>query len=99
VERKNCWEVMGCGREPNGGNVGESGVCPAAVHNEFDGVNKGKHGGRFCWAVTGTLCSGEVEGTCVRKLKNCLGCEFLKQVSNEESPFFILLPADARKTS
>ena len=82
---------MKCGREPGREDTSEFGVCPVALPNEFDGVNKGKHGGRFCWAVTGTFCHGEVQGTYARKLKDCLDCEFLKRVSNEESPFFILL--------
>jgi len=96
MERKNCWEVKKCGREPSGENVEKLGVCPAALPNEYNGVNKGKHAGRFCWAVAGTLCEGEVQGTYAKKLMGCLGCEFLKQVNEEEGRNFILTPQKAK---
>ncbi len=51
MKRKNCWEVKKCGRQPGGEKVDELGVCPAAVPNEYDGTNKGNHGGRFCWQL------------------------------------------------
>jgi len=92
VERKNCWEVMGCERQPGGRNAERLGVCPAAVPGQHDGVNKGKHGGRICWAVSGTLCGGEVQGTYAKKLMSCLNCKFLKQVNEEEGRDFILTP-------
>lgn len=88
---------MGCGRQPDGEKVKDLGVCPAALAREYDGVNKGKYGGRFCWVIAGTLCGGEVQGTYARKMKNCLGCKFLKQVDKDEERFFILTPTDAKK--
>ena len=63
VKKKNCWEYMQCGREPGGRNAPEAGGCPAAVDTTHDGINSGCCGGRFCWAVAGTLCSGEIQGT------------------------------------
>ena len=60
MKRKNCWEEMKCGRESGGKNADELGVCPAAIDKEFEGVNKGEKAGRFCWAVGGTFCKGEV---------------------------------------
>lgn len=94
MEQMNCWEVMKCGRQPGGENAKESGVCPAALSNEYNGVNKGKHGGRFCWVIAGTCCNGEVQGTYARKMKNCLNCKFFKQVSEEEDRFFKLTPSE-----
>jgi len=32
-ERRNCREVMKCGREPGGANAGELGVCPSRKTN------------------------------------------------------------------
>lgn len=93
MERKNCWEVIQCGRQPEGERVEELGPCTAAFPNEyFDGVNKGKHCGRFCWAVAGTLCGGKVQGTYVKKVMDCIGCKFLEQVHQDEGQNFILLP-------
>jgi hypothetical protein len=97
MERLNCWEVMGCGRQKGGENAKEFGVCPAALAGNYEGLNKGKHGGRFCWVVAGTLCGGEVQGTYARKMKNCLNCNYFKQVHQEEERFFILTPGDAQK--
>ena len=70
VKRKNCWEFMQCGREPGGENASESGICPVALPETFDG--------RPCWLVAGTFCRGEVQGTFARKLVNCMDCDFMK---------------------
>ncbi|MCX5801295.1 MAG: hypothetical protein NTX17_07915 [Candidatus Eisenbacteria bacterium] len=100
MERRNCWEAMKCGRPPGGENAEKLGVCPAALPNEyFDGVNNGKHCGRLCWAVVGTLCGGKVQGTYVEKLGDCLRCEFLKQVNEDEGRNFILTSKQAKGKS
>ena len=90
----NCWEVKKCERQPGGNKVKELGVCPSAVPGEYDGVNNGTNGGRFCWRIAGTFCGGEPQGTAAQKTFNCLNCEFLKQVIAEEGPNFILSPAE-----
>jgi hypothetical protein len=93
MTRKNCWEVKKCEREPGGKKIKELGICPASLPTEkYDGINKGLYAGRFCWAVAGTLCGGTRHGTYAIKLMTCLGCEFLKQVNEEEGRFFILSP-------
>ncbi len=85
AQRKpNCWEHKMCGREPGGKNVNGLGVCPAATDTSFDGINSGKCGGRFCWAVAGTFCGGEVQGTFAEKRESCLSCDFFKRVRAEE---------------
>ncbi|MBN1436083.1 MAG: hypothetical protein JW936_03320 [Sedimentisphaerales bacterium] len=96
MERKNCWEVQMCGREPGGENVAEHGVCPAALPSEYDGINKGRYAGRFCWAVAGTFCGDSVQDAYVKKLKECLACEFLKRVTQEEGRDFILSPQNVK---
>jgi hypothetical protein len=88
--RKNCWEVKKCGRQSGGEKVEEFGVCPAAIHSQNDGKNGGEHSGRFCWAVAGTLCNGEVQGIFAMKITDCLYCDFLKQVHEEEGQNFVL---------
>ncbi|MEW6672562.1 MAG: two-CW domain-containing protein [Thermodesulfobacteriota bacterium] len=89
MKRKNCWEFMGCGRE----NETEGGViCPAAVSNGYHGVNRGRYAGRFCWAVSGTLCNGSIQGSFAEKLLTCVNCGFLKHVQDQEGSEFILSP-------
>lgn len=97
MDRKNCWEVKGCGRESGGSQVGSLGVCPAALPDRFDGVNRGERGGRFCWAIAGTFCSRKVRGTFATKLLNCLDCGFLQQVRDEEGDHFLLTPGDTEQ--
>ena len=80
----NCWEVMDCGREPGGKNTLESGTCPAAVDQSFDGIHSGKCGGRICWAVAGTLCGGCQQGAFSEKRASCLECDFFQMVQEEE---------------
>jgi hypothetical protein len=92
MERRNCWEYFNCGREPEGENAEEFGICPATFTNNFDGVNNGKNCGRLCWIVAGSFCKGEISGTYAQKLHNCINCDFLKYVNEEEGREFILTP-------
>lgn len=62
-----CWEIKGCGREAGGAKSAELGVCPA--YPKF---------GHSCWAITGTLCGGKVQGTFAEKQKNCMTCDLYK---------------------
>ena len=75
---------MECGREPNGKNAGLMGICPAAEDESFEGINDGKYGGRFCWAVTGTFCQDGRQGTYAEKRDSCINCSFYKRVQAEE---------------
>jgi hypothetical protein len=90
--RTNCWEFKKCGRELGGTKAAELGVCPAAQNISASGVNGGKNGGRLCWALTGTLCGGKVQGTFAQKLTNCKDCEFFKLVRQEEGASLVMLP-------
>lgn len=82
--RINCWELFDCGREPGGARADELGVCPVFDALGYDGVNDGDYAGRFCWAVAGTLCQGEVQGTFAEKAMDCMQCEFYAQVVQEQ---------------
>jgi len=84
MAKVNCWEFKQCGRQPGGEKVAEFGVCPAAVEKRLDDVNHGQAAGRCCWALTGTLCGGKVQGSFAMKLGNCLKCTFFTTVRQEE---------------
>lgn len=84
MKKQNCWEFKNCGREPGGAKVGELCVCSAAITVEGDGINGGQNSGRVCWAVAGTLCKGEIQGSFALKIKNCVECDFYKSVREEE---------------
>jgi len=85
---RNCWEVKNCGRQTGGPKASELGVCPAASNTASNGVNAGINGGRICWAVIGTLCGGQVQGTFAQKRLSCISCDFFKQVKNEQGGTF-----------
>jgi hypothetical protein len=91
MKNVNCWEFKRCGREPGGAKAEELGVCPAATSAESTGINGGKQGGRFCWAVRKTLCEGDVQGTFAMKIVACKDCEFYQKVKEEEGKDFRLL--------
>jgi len=80
----NCWEFTRCGREQGGVMVAELGMCPAATENRVNGLNEGKNGGRVCWAIAGTFCKGEVQGTFILKMVDCMNCDFFKLVAREQ---------------
>ena len=88
----NCWEFKKCGREPGGAKADALGVCPAATETRVDGINGGKNGGRICWAVSGTLCGDEVQGTFAKKVADCMQCDFYKLVCKEEGKNFKIYP-------
>ena len=83
-KKLNCWEYKKCGREPGGISVESLGVCPAASDTSFETINSGICGGRFCWAVAGTFCGGEVQGSFAQKRDFCFNCDFYKLVHEEE---------------
>lgn len=86
VRKLNCWEFMGCGREPGGARVAELGICPAATETQLDGILGGVNAGRCCWAVAGTFCLGEPHGTFARRYETCRACPFFQKIQAEEPP-------------
>jgi hypothetical protein len=100
LKRLNCWEYKNCGREPGGRNVEELGICPATIDTTFDGLNCGKNGGRICWAVAGTFCDGEVQGSFAEKQVSCLSCDFFLLVRAEEGTanFDLLKPGQVYRS-
>jgi two-component system cell cycle sensor histidine kinase/response regulator CckA len=87
----NCWEFMHCGNGPRSGD--EPGRCPASADPGGEGRNGGDRGGRICWAVSGTLCGGRIQGTFAQKELQCVACEFFMAVRAEEgADFRLLLP-------
>ena len=79
---------MKCGRELGGSKSAELGICSASVESSSDGINGGENGGRACWALSGTLCEGEAQGTFAIKLGNCKKCDFYKLVQKEQDNGF-----------
>lgn len=94
--KKNCWEVMKCGREPGGKYERHFGPCPAAIDTTYSGVHGGKNSGRACWAVAGTLAQGKPDGTFVEKCLDCTKCRFYKRVKKEEGENFMPLESKAK---
>ena len=91
MAKKNCWEVLKCGRGPRGVKEHELGLCPAATETKVNGLHGGINGGRVCWAITGTLCTGKVQGEYAEKIKECTSCEFYKQTHKEEGVNFLFV--------
>ncbi|MHC4479855.1 MAG: GAF domain-containing sensor histidine kinase [Planctomycetota bacterium] len=81
----NCWEFRNCGRGPSSGDP-----CPAATETTCDGINDGTNGGRFCWAVAGSL-SGHTDPAACATATDCLTCDFFHRVKSEEGQSFDLL--------
>jgi eukaryotic-like serine/threonine-protein kinase len=88
----NCWDVKKCGRQTGGPKAAALGVCPAATA-AASGANRGTNGGRVCWAIAGTLCGGQTQGTFAEKAAGCMHCDFYKTVKADEGARFRLLPA------
>jgi len=89
--KKNCWEYHNCGREPDGDKVEDLGECPASSADQFDGVNSGRNGGRYCWRVSGTncvACGGKCMPNWADTKRDCLMCSFFNTVRKEEGSDF-----------
>ncbi len=93
MNKLNCWEVMKCGREPDGVRVNEEGICQATTDTSAYGLNGGKNGGRICWAIVGRF-FGNSLGTCAKDRFSCMTCDFFELVEKEEgvANFVILKP-------
>lgn len=83
-QKVNCWEFMNCGREIGGENVDTLGVCPTLLEMPADGLNRGKVGGRICWAISGTFSGKKVEGYFAKGMVSCESCYFFQLVKEEE---------------
>jgi len=86
----NCWEFKRCGREPGGWRAADAGECPAAGAIAWDGTNRGKNAGRYCWKILGTLCDEQLQDTSAKKLHKCGNCDFHRMVQQEELCAFAL---------
>lgn len=75
---------MNCGRQPGGDKVDKLGLCPAPLDPTYDGFNQGKSAGRSCWLVSGTFCSGKIQGSFADKKNSCKNCAFYKKIHAEE---------------
>ena len=86
MNKINCWEFKKCGRQPGGHKVKELGICPASTEVRANGIHGGKNGGRCCWAVLATDCSGGnvARTSFAQKLSECINCEFYKVTFKEE---------------
>ncbi len=96
--KKNCWETMGCGREPGGERTSWLGVCQTALAIMADGLNEGKNAGRICWTEMGSFSDGK-NGACVflARVKSCSLCKFFNKVKDEQGDEFILLQPGTEK--
>ncbi len=88
---------MNCGRGPGGNWVDELGLCPAASAVECEGLNGGTNGGRICWAIAGTMCGGNPQGTFADKCTSCITCEVFLSVEEEEGGSFQLRTPEVTK--
>jgi CRP-like cAMP-binding protein len=84
TKKLNCWEFMNCKRQPGGAEADKDSICIAAADSSYDGINSGENAGRICWAVAGTCCGGEIQGTFAEKRDSCTSCPFYRLVQEEE---------------
>ena len=88
---KQCWEIKGCGRQTSGPKVAELGECVASKEKL----------GHSCWAIAGTLCGGEVQGSAAQKEGNCMRCEvygmYHRTVGTEKAAVIAQFPDEHRK--
>lgn len=77
-KKQNCWEYMKCGREPGGEKAVKLGICRAAADEFFNGMNRGKNGGRICFSVAGTFSNNVVQCSCLEKFVSCKNCSFFE---------------------
>jgi hypothetical protein len=85
MKKQNCWEFKGCERGPGGSEE----LCPAASNTKLDGVHGGTNCGRACWAVAGTYCGGNPQGSFAQKISDCSLCDFYRTVRAEEGQRFM----------
>ncbi|MEO5361775.1 MAG: hypothetical protein H7843_15260 [Nitrospirota bacterium] len=81
----NCWEFKKCGREPEGVNALQLGICPVTLATTYDGLHDGKNAGRACWAVPFATTDGRM--SFATKIRKCTKCDFHHLVISEEEKY------------
>ena len=69
----NCWEFMKCGREADGMNVDQLGICPAYPED-----------GQRCANVVGTFCD-LVQALNASEHTSCLECPFYNSMHFDQT--------------
>jgi hypothetical protein len=82
--KKNCWDIMKCGRNGNGNKTHELGVCPIAVEKLANGLCGGINGGRLCWIIADTKYRNKLQCFKNHKKASCGSCDFRNKVIEEE---------------
>ena len=80
-KKQNCWEFMQCGKGPREGQVSNQDICPVALNEQYNSINRGINAGRFCWVIKGT------NKQC--QWMTCLTCPFAIHVKQEEGPHYV----------
>ena len=90
-DKVNCWEFKKCGREPDGVNTSELGVCPVSTYEKMNGVHNGVNGGRCCWVFYGACsCEAGNPKTFGEHLSICRNCDFYLILSEYEELLVVL---------
>lgn len=89
-QKRNCWQVMNCGREEGGQRAGRNGACPASIETRLHAIHGGRNAGRACWTVDGTLCRDGRPDDITMKTSFCRTCDFYRILLREEQPHLIV---------
>jgi hypothetical protein len=88
VQKLNCWEFMDCGYARRGDKTDIGGICPVLSANEYDGINDGKSGGRYCWNVKEAFCQMGGGSLNVVLTLTCFKCDFYRYVHDQQKAQF-----------
>ncbi len=85
---ENCWDKLHCGRTPGGRNEKEYGLCPTYLAEHLSGTNRGKAGGRSCFAIDGTFTQILTSSIAGFRRYSCSSCPQLRCIIEQEGKGF-----------
>jgi hypothetical protein len=90
-DKINCWEFKKCGREPEGFNTSELGVCEVSTYEVLDGIHGGMNAGRCCWVIYGACYTHtERPKSFSEHTERCSKCDFYALVHKTEEVLVVL---------
>jgi len=79
-----CCEFMMCGKELARTKAQELGLCSASSKTMLDRAEGSGDAGLACWVISGTICDGTSQRSCMEEISDCMSHRLYDYVCNQE---------------
>jgi hypothetical protein len=75
---------MMCGKELARTKAQEIGVCSASSKTMLDRTDGSGDAGPACWVISGTVCDGTSQRSCMEEISDCMSSRLYDYACNQE---------------